>query len=217
MYCPAHFAETQSQALHALLREQPLATLVIQGGDGLLANHLPLLLETPTAAPATLCGHVARANPLWREIAARGGEGVAALAIFHGPQHYISPNWYPGKREHGRAVPTWNYAVVHAHGRLRAVDDADWLRRQLDLLTRQEESGFAAPWALADAPADYIEQMLRAVVGVELTIERLEGKWKTSQNQPPANRAGVVAGLGECGGDAATAMAALVARHDRPD
>jgi transcriptional regulator len=207
MYCPAHFAEPRSEVLHALMRARPLATLVTLGPDGLDANHIPLLLDAAAGEFGMLRGHVARANPLWRTLGADGD----VLAIFHGPQGYVTPGWYPSKAETGKAVPTWNYAVAHAHGRLRAIDDADWLRAQIAALTHQEETACARPWRVTDAPADYIEKMLGAVVGIEIEITRLAGKWKTSQNQPPRNRGGVVDGLRARGNPDDGEMAALVA------
>jgi transcriptional regulator len=204
MYLPPHFEETRTEALHQLMRARPLATLVTPAGAGVEANHIPLLV-CAGGEFGLLRGHVARANPLWRD-----ADGAAALAIFHGPQAYVTPSWYPTKREHGQAVPTWNYAVAHARGRLRVIDDPVWVRAQVEALTAQQESAFAAPWAVADAPADYIDRMLGAVVGIEIAIESLQGKWKVSQNQPAPNRAGVAAGLRGDGGD--LAMAELVAR-----
>lgn len=211
MYLPAQFEESRSEVLHQLLRAQPFATLVTQGADGLTADHLPLHLETGVGPCGALHGHVARANPLWRQAA-----DSEVLAIFHGPQAYVTPSWYPSKREHGKAVPTWNYVVVHARGRLRAIDDAAWLRRQLETLVAEHEAGFAEPWQISDAPPDYIDRMLTAIVGIEIVITRLVGKWKTSQNQPAANRAGVVAGLRERGTADALAMAELVAAISTP-
>ncbi|CAG0960060.1 Protease synthase and sporulation protein PAI 2 [Rhodocyclaceae bacterium] len=205
MYLPAHFAESRPEVLLDLMRAHPLATLVTQG-EAPDANHIPLQFVPREGMPGVLRGHVARANPLWREI----GEGVPALAIFHGPQAYVTRNWSPTQREHGKAVPTWNYAVVHAHGHLRAIDDSAWLRTQVEELTHREEAAFPHPWSVADAPADYIDKMIAAVVGIEMTVTRLVGKWKTSQNQPPDNRVGVVAGLGGRGPEG-SAMAALVA------
>src|SRR5262249_34938418 len=145
---------------------------------GLAANHVPLLLDAPQGELGTLRGHVARANPIWRELSA----DAQALAIFHGPQGFVSPAWYATKRETGKVVPTWDYAVVHAHGPLRAIEDRDWLRRNVEQLTAQHEAGRAVPWRVADAPADYVEHMLGAIVGLELAIARLVGKWKLSQN-----------------------------------
>ena len=211
MYLPTHFAESRAEVLHALMRARPFATLVTQGTTGPDANHLPLHLDANASPQGTLVGHVARANPLWRNTAAR-----EVLAIFHGPQAYVTPSWYPTKHEHGKAVPTWNYVVVHARGRLRAVDDAAWLRRQLEVLVDSHESGFDTPWRVTDAPPDYIDKMLAAIVGIEIEITELTGKWKISQNQPEANRAGVVAGLRGRESAEALAVADLVAGLARP-
>lgn len=193
MYQPAHFVETRTEILHALVREYPLATLVTMGSDGLDANHIPLVLDPDPAPNGTLRGHVARANPVWREFS----DAVDALAVFHGADAYISPSWYAAKQEHGRVVPTWNYAVVHATGPLRVVDDAEWLRGLVERLTRQLESPRSQPWHVNDAPAEYIDAQLHAVIGIEIPIRKLTGKWKASQNRPAADREGVVAGLGE--------------------
>lgn len=207
MYLPHHFEETRPEVLHALMRADPLATLVILSASGDIdANHIPLFFSEETDGLGSLRGHVARANPLWRDLL----EGAKALAIFHGPDSYISPSWYPTKQVHGQVVPTWNYAVVHAHGSLRAIDDPAWLRAQLEALTTQQEAAFAAPWEVGDAPADFIDRRLEAIVGIELVIDKLTGKFKNSQNQPEQNRAGVVAGLENLGSDRALALAALV-------
>ena len=211
MYLPAHFEETRSEVLHALMRDHPLATLVVHGPDGLAAHHLPLCFAAGAAPFGALQGHVARANPLWHQSA-----NAEVLAIFHGPQAYVSPSWYATKREHGKAVPTWNYAVVHVHGRLRTIEDPAWLRSQLESLVARHEAGFGEPWGIADAPPDYIDKMLTVIVGIEVAITALKGKWKISQNQPPANRAGVVAGLHRQGTPDAARMAALVAGTLKP-
>jgi transcriptional regulator len=187
MYLPRHFAQEDPAALHGLMASHPLATLVSTGRDGLTADHLPLEFD---AATSTLRGHVARANPLWQH-----ADGQAVLAVFGGPHGYVSPSWYPSKAEHHKVVPTWNYAVVHAHGPLRAVQEAPWLHALVTRLTRHHEAGRAAPWAVADAPADYVQQMLRAIVGIEIRVERLVGKWKLSQNRSAADRQGVARGL----------------------
>lgn len=207
MYTPAHFAETRPDVLQALIRAHPLATLVTLSSTGLDANHIPLYYLPAADHLGVLYGHIARANPLWKNRVAE----VEVLAIFQGMEHYISPSWYPTKQEHGKVVPTWNYAVVHAHGILQVRDDPAWIRQQLETLTQQQESHFSQPWAVGDAPADYIGQMLKAVVGIEIQITRLTGKWKTSQNQSAHNRAGVVDGLQAVGGDHAQAMAAFIA------
>ncbi|MDP2811991.1 MAG: FMN-binding negative transcriptional regulator [Rhodocyclaceae bacterium] len=206
MYLPAHFEESRSEVLHALMREHPFATLITQGGDGLTANHFPLHLVTDTRPLGALQGHVARANPVWQQ-----SPDAEVLVIFHGPQAYVTPSWYETKREHGKAVPTWNYVVVHARGRLRAIDDPVWLRQQLETLVASHEAAFAKPWHIADAPPDYIDTMLAAIVGIEIEITALRGKWKISQNQPEINRAGVVAGLRQQGTADALQMAGLVA------
>ncbi len=206
MYIPAAFREDDPAHLRALIRAHPLATLVVQGDGGLVANHLPLLLHERDGRVA-LRGHVARANPLWRSL----GDGCPALAVFHGPQAYVSPGWYPSKRVDGRVVPTWNYAVVHAHGTLAAIDDPAWVHGLVCALTDVHEAQQPEPWAVSDAPDDFVEQMVRAVVGIELAVARLEGKWKMSQNRAAADRDGVVQGLRGLGDAADEAFAALVA------
>ncbi|MFZ2406065.1 MAG: FMN-binding negative transcriptional regulator [Methylobacter sp.] len=206
MYIPTQFEQLDVEVMHELIRNRPLATLVTLGANGINANHIPLHLE-PTAEPfGVLRGHIARANPLWRDLAA----DVETLAIFHGPDAYISPSWYATKQETGKVVPTWNYAVVHAYGTLRIIDDAVWVRAQLEALTQQNEAAFPEPWAVSDAPEEFTEKLLEAAVGIEMVITRLTGKWKVSQNQPPQNRRSVIQGLNAGGQDEAVAMAALV-------
>lgn len=187
MYMPRSFKETRSDALQALMRDYPFATVVAAVSAGLAANHLPLELISDT----TLHGHVARGNELAQ------ADGAEVLVIFQGPDAYVSPNWYPSKHETGREVPTWNYAVVHVHGRLRVVEDSDWLLALLHRLTDHHEAGQARPWRVTDAPADHTGKLLKAIVGLEITIDRIEGKFKLSQNHPEGNRAGVVDGLRE--------------------
>jgi transcriptional regulator len=210
MYLPSHFEETRPEVLHALLRSHPLATLVTQTAQGLEANHIPLYVRLLADGSASLVGHVARANPIWRET----DWSVPVLAVFQGPQHYISPGWYATKQEHGKVVPTWNYAVVHARGTLQVRDDAAWILQQMKELTAQQESAMSHPWRVEDAPADYTERLLAAVVGIEIPMVTLTGKWKVSQNQPPANQATVVQSLQQFASTHATndaaAMAALV-------
>jgi transcriptional regulator len=207
MYLPSHFEQNEPQALAALMQEHPLAALVSVRADGPTADHLPLEFE---AGERVLRGHVARANPLWRE-----AHGQAVLAIFRGPQAYVTPSWYPSKAATHKVVPTWNYAVVHAHGVLRAVDDAPWLRELVGRLTAHQEAARPAPWAVADAPEDYVQQMLRAIVGIEITLTRIVGKWKVSQNRSASDRDGVVAGLADGAGES-QAMAALVQAAVKP-
>lgn len=206
MYAPAHFAEQRPEVLHALMARHPLATVVRADATGLVADHIPLLHRPgPGAEPGVFIGHVARGNPLWQ------GAGREHLLIFQGPQAYISPNWYPSKQVDGKVVPTWNYAVVHAHATLRAIEDRAGILAIVSALTNRHESAQPRPWQVQDAPAEHIERLLGAIVGVEFTITRLQGKWKVSQNQPAGNREGVVQGLGAQGDDStARAMAALV-------
>ena len=209
MYLPAHFEETRTAVMHDLLRAHPLATWVVQSADGLVVNHIPFLVDADRGPHGTLVGHVARANPVWKQLG-------TSVAVFQGPQAYVSPNWYPTKHAHGKAVPTWNYAVVHAHGTPRAIDSRDALLNIVTRLTGVHEAGQAAPWAVSDAPADYLEQMLKAIVGIEMPIERLVGKWKVSQNRSEADRLGTVAGLRHQGDAQSVAMAALVAARPEP-
>ena len=217
MYLPAHFEETRPEVLHGLVRAHPLGLMITLGPAGLQANPIPFLLDPdPAGGPATLRAHVARANPVWRE----ARTDMESLVVFQGPQAYISPSMYPSKAATGKVVPTWNYVTVQARGTLRVMDDLAWLRTLVTRLTERHEAARAVPWAVSDAPADYVETMLRAIVGIEITLTALAGKWKVSQNHTPANRAGVVAGLGaqaEQTGDAqAAAMAMLVAQTARP-
>lgn len=220
MYLPTHFEEARSETLRALIYSHPLGTLITQDrGGALQADPIPFILDTGRGGNGTLLGHVARANTVWRETR----EDVEALVVFHGAQSYISPGWYPSKAEHGRAVPTWNYIVVQARGRLRAIDDRDWLRTFVTRLTERHEARQFKPWHVTDAPADYVETMLGAIVGIEIEIVSLIGKWKASQNRDATDRAGVVEGLtalaGRDGDAQAAAMAAEVAteiaRRDR--
>ncbi len=206
MYVPRYFDEPSVDVLHRLMRSRPLATLVTLSADGLNANHIPLHLSVEANPYGVLRGHVARANPIWSDCV----EVVDELAIFSGPEAYISPSWYPTKAETGKAVPTWNYVVAHAYGRLRVIDDATWLRAQLDALTAHNEAAMPEPWQLADAPPDYIDKMLAAVVGIEIDIARLQGKWKMSQNQPGKNQAGVVQALRSVGDVDGMAIASII-------
>lgn len=208
MYLPSHFEESRSEMLHRLMRKHPLGTLVTLGADGLNANHLPFEFDPGPEPHGVLRAHVARANPVWRDFS----DEVESLVVFQGAQAYISPSLYATKAEHGRVVPTYNYMVVHAYGRLRAVDDPAWVRGQLERLTATQEAALPKPWKLEDAPPDYIEKLLPAIVGIELQLTRLVGKWKVSQNQPEANRQSVEAGLRAAGGGN-VAMADAVGRR----
>lgn len=207
MYVPAHFAEDRLEVLHRLMHEHPLGALVTLEPDGLNACHIPFEIAPASAeAPhGTLRAHIARNNPLWRNASA----AIDALVIFQGPQAYITPSWYAEKQASGKVVPTYNYATVHAYGPLRIVDAAGWLQALLERLSQRHEATRAQPWQLADAPPDYIEKMLGAVIGIEIPLRRLTGSWKTSQNRSAADRATIAAGLRATG--AADAMAGLVA------
>jgi transcriptional regulator len=191
MYLPTHFEETRPEVLAELLRQHPLATLVTLGATGLTANHIPLEYDPEPAPYGTLRGHVARANPVWHDFAAELG----ALAIFQGPQAYVTPNWYPTRAETGKVVPTFNYIVVHAQGPLLIHDDPAWVRALVQRLTDHFEAAEPTPWRVVDAPGDFIEGQLRAIVGIEIPIQKLTGKWKVSQNRPQVDRVGVIQGL----------------------
>lgn len=196
MYLPPHFAETRVPVLHEAIARSGIATLVTAGVGGLEASHVPMLLDAEPKPFGTLLGHIARDNPQWR-----GGRGEA-LAIFLGPDAYVSPSAYATKKESGKVVPTWNYVAIHGAGPIEWFDDAERLRAVVTRLTEKHEAGRAAPWAVTDAPLDYVAMMLKAIVGFAIPLTRLEGKWKMSQNRPPADRAGVVAALRREGGDA---------------
>ena len=190
MYVPPHFAEQRPQVLYQFIRDHPFATVVSATPDGLAASHVPLVLHREAGTTAVLRGHLSRANPQSRDRSVS-----RALAVFHGPQAYISPSWYPTKQESGRVVPTWNFVVVHVEGPLRFVEDRDFLERHLQALTEMHESTRPAPWALDDAPREYLESAMKGIVAFEMAIARIEGKWKLGQNRDAADRAGVVEGL----------------------
>ncbi len=211
MHQTRHFAAPDRAAMLELIDAFPLAALVVADGDGFEASPLPLLAMDGDGESLVLRGHVARANPL----AQLAAEARPALAMFTAEQHYVSPGWYPSKQEHGRVVPTWNYRVVHAHGHVRAIEDAAWLRALVGALTARQEGAQVRPWRVEDAPDDYVAGMLRGIVGIEIAVDRLEGKWKLSQNRSPADRAGVVAGLRALDTAHAEAMAACIATDDR--
>ncbi|MFM9845464.1 MAG: FMN-binding negative transcriptional regulator [Dongiaceae bacterium] len=207
MYIPPHFAEDRPQVLQDFISRNPLATLVTLNGSGLIANHIPLLLDPDPAPHGKLIGHLARANNQWRDFDGR----VQALAIFIGPQAYVSPSWYATKAETGKVVPTWNYAAVHAYGVLRVIDDAGWLRNLVGRLTDRHEGSRSQPWKVEDAPEAYIQAQLKGIVGIELTVRHIEGKWKLSQNRPERDRLGTERGLGETGDADARALAKMMA------
>ncbi|WP_284946996.1 FMN-binding negative transcriptional regulator [Acidisoma cladoniae] len=208
MYVPPHFREDRLDVLHEAMAAAPFASLVTIGTDGLDATPLPLLLDPDAGPYGTLIGHVARGNPQWRTASAEH----EALAIFGGPDSYITPSWYETKRLTGKVVPTWNYVAIHARGRLTFFEEAAPLLEVVRRLTERHESPRAAPWAVSDAPADFIAGQLRGIVGLRLEITALTGKWKMSQNRAPADRAGVVAGLRADDDPLAAAVADAVER-----
>jgi transcriptional regulator len=208
MYQPPAFREDRSEVQHALIRKHPLGLLITAGPAGLLANLFPFLLDADGTEKGTLRLHMARANPQWHEL-----EAVEeCLVVFQGPQDYVTPSWYATKRETGKVVPTWNYATVHVWGRPRVMKDDAWLRKQIEDLTASREAQRTEPWQVGDAPEDFVAMQMRAIVGIEIPILKIEGKWKMSQNRPEADRAGVIAGFREQGGEA---IAALVEERGR--
>lgn len=205
MYIPKHFGETNLDVMQALMSDYPLSTLVTLSVDGLNANHIPLHWVDNGSDYGCLRGHVARANPMWTYV----NQGFEVLAIFQSENAYISPSWYATKQQTGKVVPTWNYAAVHAYGTMRVIDDAAWIRKQLEAMTFHHELAFPEPWMVSDAPQDFTDILIEQIVGIEMTITRLQGKWKVSQNQSSENQESVIEGLHKLG---KTEMATLVAR-----
>lgn len=206
MYANPLHRLTDRETLFALMASHPLGAWVCHGRDGLIANHVPFLLDRSRGPFGSLIGHVSRANPVWRELGSAG----LSVVMFQGPQAYITPGWYPGKAEHGEVVPTWNYVVAHAHGVARAVEDRAWVFDMLKRLVTAHEAAQPSPWSASDAPVPFMEKMMRAIVGIEIRIDRLEGKLKASQDEAMPDRRGTVRGLSEQACDTARAMAALV-------
>ena len=206
MYQPAHFKEERPEAIRTLIAEHPLGVLVTLGPNGLEGNHMPFLYDPEPAPHGTLRCHVARANPVWREFRL----DVEALVVFQGTQLYVTPSWYPAKKEHGKVVPTWNYLVVHAYGPVRVMDDAEWLRRFVTRLTNRFEAERPDPWKVTDAPPEFVDSHLKAIVGIEIPVSRIIGKWKASQNRPTADRENVARELRAAGDSAAAEMAKWV-------
>jgi transcriptional regulator len=211
MYVPPHFSEDRVPILHEAMREIALATLVTLGPDGLIASHIPMVVDPEPAPYGTLYGHLARGNPQTRGVT----PDVQALAIFLGPQAYITPSWYPTKQQTEKVVPTWNYLTVHAYGPIRFFDDPARLLAHVTRLTQIHEAPRSEPWAVSDAPADFIRAQLKGIIGFEVPITRLEGKWKMSQNRPAEDRTGVVEGLMREGRPGEATVAEIVAKVDR--
>jgi transcriptional regulator len=208
MYIPRANQEDRIPVLHKFMEDQPFASLITMGSSGLFASHIPMVLEN-NGTLGQLRGHISRANTQWRDYT----PSVEALAIFSGPQHYITPNWYPEKQESGKVVPTWNYVVVHAYGYLKIVEDSEWLLVHLANLTKIHEAESTVPWKIEDAPADYTASLTKGIVGLEMIIERLEGKWKVSQNRSEQDRNGVAKGLAELNTAESLEMKALVEKR----
>ncbi len=209
MYQPPHFKETRPDVLHGLIRTHPLGLLISNGEEGPVANAVPFLLDADVAPHGRLRAHLARANPQWRLLADNPASPV--LIVFQGADAYVTPSWYETKRETGKVVPTWNYAIVQVRGMVRVVEDGEWIAQQISELTASQEGGRSAPWAVTDAPATYIQSQIKGIIGLEIAITGIEGKWKVSQNRPVADRVGVAEGLeGEASNPVAPDMAGMV-------
>lgn len=206
MYVPKHHAETDISVLHSLVKSHPLAVWVTQGDGELIANQIPFLIDTKRGDLGTLIAHVAKANRVWRSFSST----INSVVVFQGVETYITPSWYPSKHAHGKAVPTWNYVVVHAHGLPRVIKNREWLRHHLNQLTDVHEAEQALPWKVSDAPPEFTDRLLQEIVGIEIPIEKLVGKWKVSQNRTESDRLGVVAGLLARGDPLSEEMASLV-------
>jgi transcriptional regulator len=207
MYMPPAFCEDDLPTIHAEIHKIQLATLVTLTGSGLIGTHLPLMLDASAGEYGTLLGHVARGNSQWTESLPE----VEGLAIFTASDAYVSPSWYPSKQETGKVVPTWMYAAIHAYGPVRFIDDAEWLRGVVTRLTEKHEAALSQPWKVTDAPPAYVDAQLARIIGVEIPISRLEGKWKFDQRSSPPDRLGVVAAL-EASGTPGNLKAAGVMR-----
>jgi transcriptional regulator len=206
MYVSKHHQLNDHEAVMSLIETHPLGAWVCHSGDELIANHVPFFLDRTRGPYGTLMGHVARANDVWRQLFPE----TPSVVMFQGAQSYITPGWYPGKAEHGKVVPTWNYVVAHAHGAARVIEDPAWLLDMLHRLTNANESRQATPWRVGDAPSGYIENLMRGVVGIEISIDRLESKLKASQDEALPDRRGTVEGLQSNHSEQSRAMAALV-------
>lgn len=213
MHIPPKFKEDRPEVLQELIKNYPLATLVTFSDDGIEANHVPLIWQADGSIHGMLVGHVARNNPFWQNI----DTSVEALAIFHGPEHYISANWYESKQRNGKVVPTWNYMVVHAYGKLEVIDEMAWLKEQASDLSDKQEQAEAHPWHLDDAPSDYTQKLIKEIVGIKIPISRLLGKYKLSQNQPRPNQMSVLSALKALGSDDALLMALSIEQFMKPE
>lgn len=209
MHIPKVFQEKNIETLHLMIKSHSLGAWITSMDDELEVNHIPFILEPSSGEYGVLRGHVNKANPVWKLLFSI----KKSVVIFQGPQAYISPSWYPSKEEHGKAVPTWNYVVVHVHGTPRAIEDKEWLLDHLNSLTNEHESDQEEPWQVSDAPADYIQQMLGGIVGIEIAIDKIVGSWKTSQNKQQSDLSGIVTGLNKRKDSQSIEMASYVSHH----
>lgn len=209
MYIQTPFEESRPVVLHELIAAQPLATFIVVQDEEIIVNHMPLIVSSDEGDYGVLRGHLPIGNSIWQSF-----DGTTkAVAVFQGPSSYITPSWYPSKHQHGKAVPTWNYVVAHAHGRPKAIHDPTWLLNHLNDMTNIQESAQRLPWKVSDAPKDYTDKMVSRIVGFEMPISSLQGKWKVSQNRPEADRLGVAAGLRNQGDENSLAMESLVRQN----
>lgn len=213
MYIPEFNEEKDVSILHAHIKAHPLAAWAAMSNGEIVVNHIPFVLHEKKGELGTLLGHVARANPIWKECST----DLDSVIIFQGSQAYITPGWYPSKHKHGKAVPTWNYIVVHAYGIPRVIEDREWLLAHVNELTGIHERQQELPWKLSDAPDDYIEKLLGAIVGVEIPVARLSGKWKLGQNRPEADKLGMIAGLTSCENAQSYDLAQELSKHVHPN
>lgn len=213
MYEPPINREDRAEVMHQLIREQPLGLLISSGAGGLLANPIPFVLHAPAGQQPVLECHLAIANPQWRDFES----GLEVLVVFQGPQAYVTPSWYPSKREHGKTVPTWNYVTVQVRGMAYTVNDDAWLMRHLNELTDHNEEPLPDPWQVADAPETYVTGMKKGIKGVRIEVSGMSGKWKLSQNKDNADYQGVVDGLAGRGGEPAEVAALMAARKRAPN
>ena len=209
MYIPKHFQQNEKAAILELIRSFPLATIVAMGSKGLFANHIPLLLADDGSESFILQGHIAKANEMADDLK----DNSEVLAIFQGGDSYISPGWYPSKKQNPKVVPTWNYIAVHITGVIRFIHDRNWKKSFLNTLTDSHESGRALPWKMADAPEDYLGSMMDGIIGIEIIPRVIQAKWKLSQNQTLENRLGVIEGLENLGHDSASALAGEIKKN----
>jgi transcriptional regulator len=209
MYLPKYHALNDLAVMQSHIEQHPLGAWVCSADNQLIANHIPFVLDRQHGVHGRLMGHVSRANPVWRSL----GNGTPSVVMFMGPHAYITPAWYPGKQKHGKVVPTWNYVTVHAHGEARAIEDSRWTLDMLNLLTDAQESSRSNRWRVSDAPADYVERKLRAIVGIEISIDHLEGRLKVSQDEDREDRLGTVEGLTQEFNAPTQALAGMVLRE----